>query len=120
MMLTGILFTAVLPSYAYDPLSDACAGQSQSATCNSHGTGTTNPLTGTDGIILKVANAIAILAGAAAIIMLIISGIRYVTSNGDSQAISNAKRGIISALVGLLVIGIARVLVALVVKGLSP
>ena len=41
--------------------------------------------------------------GAISVIMLIIGGIRYTTSNGDQQAVQNAKNTILYAVVGLVI-----------------
>lgn len=41
--------------------------------------------------------------GAVAVLMIVISGLRYITSAGDPQKASQAKNGIIYALVGIAV-----------------
>lgn len=117
MLLLGVVAPA--PLYAYNPLDDACSGAgSDSATCKTAAP-TKNPLTGKNGTIMRVANIMALFGGVAAMFILVINGIRYATSTGDAQTVSQAKKGIIAALVGLVVIALARVLVALVVKGVS-
>lgn len=56
-----------------------------------------------EGIIENVINILLFIVGAAAVIMLIIGGIRYVVSAGDQQAVANAKNTILYAIVGIIV-----------------
>ncbi len=130
-LLTILVFCAVvlglaysfLPgvaSAAYDPFKQACSasGANGSVVCQTSPV-TKNPLTGTQGTLTRIANIVALIAGVAAVVMIVISGIRYSTSSGDSKDISEAKKGIIAALIGLVVIVIARLLVSLIAKGVS-
>lgn len=55
------------------------------------------------GILKDVINVMLYLAGAIAVIMVVVGGIRYITSDGDPGAASKAKSTIIYALVGLVV-----------------
>jgi hypothetical protein len=50
-----------------------------------------------------VANALIFVIGAVAVIMIILGGLRYVTSNGDAKATASAKDTILYAVVGLVV-----------------
>jgi uncharacterized membrane protein len=61
------------------------------------------------------------LAGIIAVIMLIVSGLRFMTASGDPQSISSAKRGVIFALVGIVVVIISQSIVRFVVnKSTTP
>src|ERR1700691_1844063 len=103
------------PAYAFDPFGFCNqAGAGNSAVCN--GKSNTDPLTGTNGVILKITNIVAIVAGIAAVIILIIGGLRYVTSGGDSGSVASAKSTIIYALIGLVVIALAKTIIAYVVS----
>lgn len=53
--------------------------------------------------IRTVTNVLLFLLGAIAVIMIIIGGIRYATSNGDSSATKAAKDTILYAVIGLIV-----------------
>lgn len=70
-------------------------------------------------IIQTAINIISIIVGIAAVIMIIIAGFRYITSNGDSGAISSAKNTIIYAIVGLVIVALAQLIVAFVVDRLT-
>jgi hypothetical protein len=58
------------------------------------------------------------IVGALALLMITISGLRYVTSAGDPQRTASAKNGIIYSLVGLIIAITAEAIVSFVVKGL--
>jgi hypothetical protein len=50
-----------------------------------------------------VVNILLYILGAIAVVMIVIGGIRYTTSNGDSSAMTSAKNTILYAVVGLVV-----------------
>ncbi|HEX8390078.1 MAG TPA: pilin [Candidatus Saccharimonadales bacterium] len=54
------------------------------------------------GFIERVVNILLFVIGAVAVVMIIIGGIRYTTSNGDSSQVSSAKSTILYAVVGLI------------------
>lgn len=56
-----------------------------------------------NAILQNVIRVLLFIVGAAAVIMLIIGGIRYVVSAGDQQAVANAKNTILYAIVGIVV-----------------
>lgn len=58
---------------------------------------------GQGGIFRTITNVMLFLIGAISVIMLIIGGIRYVVSGGDSTAVQNAKNTILYAIVGVVV-----------------
>jgi hypothetical protein len=66
--------------------------------------------------IKKIVNMLLYLLGAIAVIMIVIGGIRYTTSNGDSSAIASAKNTILYAVVGLVVAIMAYAIVNFVVR----
>lgn len=55
------------------------------------------------GILKNVINFILYLAGTIAVIVIVIGGLRYITSDGDPQKASQARNSIIYALIGLAV-----------------
>lgn len=61
--------------------------------------------------ILNIAFAI---IGGLAVLMIVVSGLRYILSAGDPQRMSKAKNGVIYALVGLVVAITAEAIVAFV------
>ena len=54
-------------------------------------------------IINNVINVLLYIVGVAAVVMLIVGGIRYIVSSGDQQAVAGAKNTIIYSIVGIIV-----------------
>lgn len=71
-----------------------------------------------DATLTVILNIIFGIAGAIALLIIVISALRYVTSDGDPQQMSAAKNGIIYALVGLAITLGAYSIVLLAVKAL--
>lgn len=67
-------------------------------------------------VIKTVINIMSAVGGIIAVIMIIIGGIKYTTSNGDSNSAASAKNTIIYALVGLVVVAFAQVIVQFVLQ----
>jgi len=66
--------------------------------------------------IKNIVNVLLFVLGAIAVIMIIIGGIRYTTSNGDSGQVTSAKNTIMYAVVGLVVAIMAYAIVNFVVS----
>jgi len=113
----GILVVGTTaPALAYDVFGNInCADAPNSAVCQDKDN-SEDPVTGAHGIIIRVANILAVLAGVAAVIVIIVCGFMYVTSGGDAKATGTAKNGIIFALVGVAVIVFARTIIAFVIS----
>lgn len=60
-------------------------------------------LFGTGGIFNTISNVLLFIVGAVAVIMIVIGGLRYVISGGDSANVAAAKNTILYALVGVIV-----------------
>jgi ABC-type Fe3+ transport system permease subunit len=76
---------------------------------------------GTNPIIkgIKIAiTVLSIIVGVAAVIMIIIGGLSFVTANGDAQAIARARSSILYALVGVVIVVMAQTLVLFVLDRL--
>ncbi len=62
-----------------------------------------------------IVNTMLFILGIIAVIMIVIGGIRYVVSNGDSSAVAGAKNTILYAVIGLVVAILAYAIVNFVV-----
>lgn len=68
---------------------------------------------------LKIAlNLLAFIAGAAAVIILIVNGLRLILSNGDANGVSSARSGLIYVLIGLVVVVLAKGIVVFLLDNL--
>lgn len=65
-------------------------------------------------IIKLVVNAALVFAGIVALVLIIYSGIRYITSRGDQTALDSAKKTLTYAIIGLIVIFLSFFIVNLV------
>ena len=70
------------------------------------------------GVFKQVTNTILYIVGIIAVIMLIIGGIRYVISGGDSKKVTDAKNTILYAIIGLVIAFLAFAIVNFVVSAL--
>ncbi len=68
--------------------------------CKSANT-TENSLFGPDGVLTIAISLLSLIVGIAAVVTIIISGIRLIMSGGESNSISEARRGILFAVIGL-------------------
>jgi hypothetical protein len=81
--------------------------QTTAASCNDSGVGS--------AISLAV-NILTFIVGAAAVIALIWSGFKYITSGGDTNKVANAKSTLIYALIGIAVVGLTQILIHFVLS----
>lgn len=71
--------------------------------------------TGGVGDIVKAAiNIFSILVGIVAVIMIMVGGFKYITSNGDSGSVNSAKNTILYAIIGLVIVAAAQLIVQFV------
>ncbi len=90
----------------------ACAGANLNDTGCVAGQGETQ----VSSTLSTVINILSFVVGIVAVIMLIIGGIRYVTSGGDGTSTAAARNTIIYALVGLAVAALAQAIVQFVLQ----
>jgi hypothetical protein len=125
LMAAPLSATAVSPPVsvaAYSTFSgcDAKADpQTANATACTDQNPSTDPISGSGGILLHATQIISYIAGAAAIILLILGGIRYITSGGDASNVKSAKDTVLYALIGIAIVVIAQTLIAFVLDKLS-
>lgn len=73
-----------------------------------------NPENKVNEMITLVINFFSIVVGVVAVIMIIIGGLKYITSSGDSNNITSAKNTILYAIVGLIIVALAQFIVKFV------
>lgn len=70
-----------------------------------------NPLFGPDGVITFIINLISALVGIAAVIMIILAGLKFITSGNNPQDVSSAREMVIYAVAGLIIAVSAQLIV---------
>lgn len=99
--------------YAADPITGGvnCGAELRlESDCVVEETGTSS----LQGLITKIINIFSVIVGVIAVIMIIVGGLKYITSGGDSGNVSSAKNTIIYALVGLVIVALAQFIVRFV------
>jgi hypothetical protein len=104
----GIFSLVVVPSGLF-AASEQCQGLEAVA-----GAGACND-TALTGRLNTVIDTLFIVVGTVAVLILIMGGIRYITSTGDAKRIQAAKDTILYAVIGLIVVILARAIVGFVV-----
>lgn len=102
-----------------NPVKDACEQISTSASDNNpedsavckDSNSTDNPLTGSNGLVLKISYIIATIAGVIAVIMIIVAGAKMIVSSGDANAVKLAKTQLMHAVIGLAIVALAQTIV---------
>lgn len=121
IMTSCLVVFSVVAQAQFNPLESSCdevvRGQT-SAVCE-EARNTTDPVGGTDGIITRVANIIALVGAIAAVIVIIIAGITMMLSGGDSAKIQSSRNAIIYASIGIVVIVVSRSLVIFIINQIS-
>ncbi len=83
--------------------------------CNDAGTGGS-----VDSIIKNAINIFSLLIGVASVIMIMVGGFKYITSQGDSGQTASAKNTILYAIIGLVVAAFAQIIVQFVLNRAKP
>lgn len=65
-------------------------------------------------LIKLIINIFSLIVGVIAVIMIIVGGLKYITSGGDSGNITGAKNTILYAIIGLVVVALAQIIVRFV------
>jgi len=102
-LIIGIFFgitavgVAVSPVVSAVDIYQACKPGDTSVVCQAKNE------TGAEDLVKNIINILLTVASVVAVIMIIIGGIRYATSNGDSNQVTAAKNTIMYAVIGLVI-----------------
>lgn len=67
-------------------------------------------------LIKQVINIFSVIVGVVSVIMIIIGGLKYITSGGDSGNVTGAKNTILYAIIGLVVVALSQIIVRFVLS----
>lgn len=87
---------------------DACNTLSQlnsSQSCGGGGSSTVHNL------VRTILNILSFIVGAVAIVMIVLSGLKFITSGGDSQKVSQARTALLYAVIGLIVVALTQAII---------
>lgn len=106
-----VLVATAAPAVGAIDLFPECSGaNNDTSVCKASGTDNV------DSLAQNITSIMLWLLGVVAVIMLVIGGFKYVTSNGDSNSIHSAKNTILYAIIGLAVAILGQVIVLYVVQ----
>lgn len=112
-LMIGVAGLAIPSTVGAVDVFQPCAGNTDSAVCKDQGDKA-------GSIVTPIVNTLLYILGAISVIMIIISGIRYTVSNGDTSAVTSAKNTLFYAVIGLVVAILAYAIVNFVVGALKP
>lgn len=98
-LVLGMMLAIIMPGASAIALDSGAESGFKKGISNSGGTSSSDIA----GSIQDIINLLLFLAGIIAVIVIVISGLRYVLSDGDSGQASKAKNTLVYALIGLVV-----------------
>lgn len=118
-VLLGLAFSLGFssPAYAAEGIQqNLCAGANLDVTtdCNTGGITDEEAEKRINRIIRSVINLFSLAVGVVSVIMIIIGGLKYITSGGDSGNVSGAKNTIMYALIGIVIVALSQFIVRFV------
>jgi type IV secretory pathway VirB2 component (pilin)/nitrogen fixation-related uncharacterized protein len=110
-----VMQSALVSAQFEDATNEACEGLAIDSgesfiECNS-----SDNSSSIDSIISFALNTLSFIAGVIAVIMIIIAGIKFVTSGGDSGKVASARSSLLYAVVGLVIVAVSQVVVIYVI-----
>lgn len=115
-IIVPMLIVALCAAFVVMPSVSALTLQegAEAARCD----GCPRDLFGDTGVFKQVTNTILYIVGIVAVIMLIIGGVRYVISGGDSKKVTDAKNTVLYAIIGLVICFFSYAIVNFVITSL--
>lgn len=118
--LTALTFGLVAPAaYAQDAQQEIQSGLCGGADLKLEGGDCSTTSSGVERLnkgIHSLINVLSLIVGLAAVVMIIIGGLRYITSGGSDTSVTSAKNTILYAIIGLIIVALAQVMVRFVLK----
>jgi hypothetical protein len=71
-------------------------------------------------VIAGALNLLTFVAGVATVIMVIIAGFKYLTSQGDASSVSNAKSTLLYALIGIVIVVLSQTIIFFFINSATP
>jgi cytochrome bd-type quinol oxidase subunit 2 len=120
----GLLFVImpVTPVFAQAQIEqNLCAGANLdvNTNCNTGGISDLQAQERINSLIRTVINLFSLIVGVVAVIMIIVGGLKYITSGGDSGNVTGAKNTILYAVIGLVVVALSQFIVRFVLSKVS-
>jgi len=115
LLLTGLVGLVAVLLFPHGTSAAAFTQSMADGAQSAKGIDQATDLFGPSGTFNTITNVLLFAVGALSVIMLIIGGIRYVVSGGDSTAVQSAKNTILYAVVGIVICLLAYAVVSFVI-----
>lgn len=117
LIITGIIIASLLAAPSVSAQFNAvCDSKTQDAAiCQTTGS---DPISGNDGVIVRVVEMLGWIVGFASVLMIIIAGIKFITANGDAASVKSARDTIIYAAIGVAVFASSQVIARFILSNL--
>ena len=109
-ILGGLTIANPLRVAAFDPLGGVCTGHTDTSACS-----TDNKTVSGEGILRTVIIIMSYIAGVAAVIMIIVSAVQFITSGGDASKVATARSALLAAVIGLIIVLMAQAILHFVI-----
>lgn len=119
LVLTALVFVVPAVSSAQpDIVNNLCAGANLEVGTDCR-TGSGDAMRQLNHIIKLIINVLSLIVGIVAVVMIIIGGLRYITSGGSDTGVTGAKNTILYAIIGLVIVAMAQVIIRFVLNKLT-
>ncbi|MBI2592188.1 hypothetical protein HYW36_01805, partial [Candidatus Saccharibacteria bacterium] len=116
----SLIFFQAVPSFAQDQVNPnieggLCAGVNldiNNPSCVSDSSVTQS----LNKVVRTIINLLSVVVGVVAVIMIIVGGLRYITSGGSDTSVTGAKNTILYAIIGLIIVALAQILVRFILR----
>lgn len=110
-----ILGSTGLAAAQTDISNGLCSGANLQFTDNPSGScGNVDVTTKINNLVHTVINLLSAIVGVVAVIMIIVGGLRYITSGGNDANVTSAKNTLLYAIIGLIIVALAQIIVRFV------
>ena len=111
----SISLVPLTPVAAVDVFDNCTTAGSETAICKA---AKNDKLFGANGLWNRILSTFTFIIGAGAVLMIVIGGLRYVTSNGEPAQLTSAKNTILYAAIGLVLAAMANAIVNFVLTNI--
>lgn len=116
---SGLLFAPDAYASKHLPLDIICQNTPEATACqNRNQTVDSNDFYGRNGILTKVIRILSVIVGVVSVFVMIISGVKYMTSNGEPNRVNSAKDSLLYAVIGLALVALSQSIVIFVLNKL--
>lgn len=115
MLLAPAALVSAPAAFAQPSIQDGL-DQGTCLSTNSGSCDTEDPNEKVNTIITTVINIFSLVVGVVSVIMIIIGGLKYITSGGEAGNVSGAKNTILYAIIGLVIVALSQVIVRFVLQ----